>query len=207
MVALARLRAEIGHLPEQPLIDLDAGALAGRIEFAGLAAEILQDRAGLEDRDRPAAGPARIDDRRHAVVGRDRQKLRLELVAARDVERDDAVRQPALLQHDGDFVAVGRRPVIELDRFRPRSPRGRVALLPKPAAVRQPGFASISPCAPLQCSCSASCACHRRLAIIQRCRQAHGRAIAFKARLASAIRHVAPPANARAAGQSRRTSC
>src|SRR5207247_9013399 len=69
VVRLPCLGAEVGHLPEQPLLDLDAAALIPRIEFSGLATEILQDRAGLEDRDRPALGTVVIDDGRHAVVG------------------------------------------------------------------------------------------------------------------------------------------
>src|SRR5581483_9268334 len=71
VVELAGHRAEPAHLPEQPLVDLDAAALIGRIELAGLAAEILQDGAGLEDRNRSSARSVRIDDRRHAVVRRD----------------------------------------------------------------------------------------------------------------------------------------
>src|SRR5215471_6434925 len=115
VVRLPRLGAEIGHLPEQPLVDFDAAALVPRIEFSGLAAEILQNRAGLEDRDRPAVGAVVIDDRRHAVVGRDGQKLRLELVALGDVDRDHGVREGALLEHDRDLPTIGRRPVIEVD--------------------------------------------------------------------------------------------
>jgi len=58
VVRLAGFGAEIGHLPEQPLVDFDATALVARIELSGLAAEILQDGAGLEDRYRLAApGP------------------------------------------------------------------------------------------------------------------------------------------------------
>ena len=64
-------------------------------------------------------GPSWIDDRRHAVVGRDRQKLRLELIALGDVDRDHGVGQPALLEHDRDLPAVRRRPVIEVDRRLP----------------------------------------------------------------------------------------
>src|SRR6266849_3753328 len=74
---LPRLGPQIGHLPIEPLLDLDAAALVPWIESAGLAAEILQDRAGLEDRDRPVARTVVVDDRRHPVVGRDRQELRL----------------------------------------------------------------------------------------------------------------------------------
>src|SRR5262249_58278549 len=69
------------------------------------------------DRDRPAVGAVVIDDRRHAVVGRDGQKLRLELVALGDVDRDHGVREGALLEHDRDLPTIGRRPVIEVDGF------------------------------------------------------------------------------------------
>src|SRR5262249_46610655 len=41
VVGLSRLGTEIGHLPEQPLLDLDPAALVRWIEPAGLAAEIL----------------------------------------------------------------------------------------------------------------------------------------------------------------------
>ena len=81
MVRLPGLGTEIGDLPEQPLVDLDPAAFVLGVEFAGLAAEILQNGAGLEDRDRSAAGTIRIDDRRDAIVGRDREKFPLELIA------------------------------------------------------------------------------------------------------------------------------
>src|SRR6267142_5443733 len=114
-MALAGFGPEIGHLPEQPLIDRDPAAFVGRIELAGLAPEILQDRTGLEDGDATAARAVRIDDRRHAVVGRYFQKVRLELLTLGDVDRDDPVGEPALLQHDRNLPAIGRRPVMEVD--------------------------------------------------------------------------------------------
>src|SRR5262249_3587001 len=49
VIGLARHRSEPTHLPEQPLVDGDAGALVARIELAGLASEILQNGAGFED--------------------------------------------------------------------------------------------------------------------------------------------------------------
>ena len=67
MVRLPRHRPEPAHLPEQPLIDLDARTLVRRIELAGLAPEILQDRAGFEDRNRPAARA--VADRRSPACG------------------------------------------------------------------------------------------------------------------------------------------
>ena len=59
MVHLAGHRAEAAHLPHQPFIDRDALGQRFGQEFAGLLAEIEQDRAGLEDADaacRPALG-------------------------------------------------------------------------------------------------------------------------------------------------------
>ena len=70
MMGLASHRPETADLPEQPLVDLGAAALVGGIELAELAAEILQDRARLEDRDRLAhcrrGGPR---DRRSPACG------------------------------------------------------------------------------------------------------------------------------------------
>ena len=58
-----------------------------------------------------------IDDRRHAVIGIELEELVVELVATPDIERDDVVWKAALFEQDGDFLAVGRRPVIEIDHW------------------------------------------------------------------------------------------
>src|SRR5579871_617066 len=50
VVDLPRHRPQPRHLPEQPAVDARAYALVGRIELAGLAPEVLQDRGGFEDR-------------------------------------------------------------------------------------------------------------------------------------------------------------
>jgi hypothetical protein len=60
-------------LPKQPFIDRNASAFVARIELSGLAAEILQDGAGFENRDRPPAWARRIDNGWNAIVWRDRQ--------------------------------------------------------------------------------------------------------------------------------------
>ncbi len=70
----------------------------------------------FEHRNRPAVGSVGIDDRRHAVVGRDGEKSRLELLACADVDAAHRIRQAALFEHDGDLPPVRSRPVIELDR-------------------------------------------------------------------------------------------
>jgi hypothetical protein len=78
-VHLTGHRPDAAHLPEQPLVNFNARAFVRRIELPGLAAEILQDRTGFEDRDGTPAGTLRIDDRRHAVVRGDLQEVRIEL--------------------------------------------------------------------------------------------------------------------------------
>src|SRR5262249_42193296 len=95
VVGLARHRPETAHLPQQPLVDGDPGALIARVKTTSLAAEILQYGAGLEHRDWPPAGPVRIKDCRYPIVRRDRQKLRRELLALRNVDRAYDVGQPA----------------------------------------------------------------------------------------------------------------
>src|SRR5215204_6436913 len=56
-----------------------------------------------------------IDHRGNAVVGRDRQKLRLELFALADVDRKDLVGKPGLFEEHRDLVAVRRSPVMKVD--------------------------------------------------------------------------------------------
>ena len=57
-----------------------------------------------------------VDNRRDLVVGRDLQKLRLELVSLPDIDEVRLVGQAALLQHDGDFPAIRRGPVVKINR-------------------------------------------------------------------------------------------
>jgi hypothetical protein len=56
-----------------------------------------------------------IDHRGNAVVRRDREKLRLELFALADLDRENLVFQPALFEEHRDLVAVRRGPVMEVD--------------------------------------------------------------------------------------------
>src|ERR1043165_664295 len=85
VIGLARHGAEASHLPEQPFLHLDALTLIGGIELPGFAAQVLKDRAGSKDRNRPSARAIGIDDGWNAVVGRDAEKLRPELLATADV--------------------------------------------------------------------------------------------------------------------------
>ena len=69
VVHLPRHRSEAAHLPHQPFIDRDPIDQGLGQEFAGLLAEIEQDRAGLEYADGLATRTIRIDDRGNLVVG------------------------------------------------------------------------------------------------------------------------------------------
>src|SRR4051794_14510016 len=92
-----------------------------------------QDGTGLKHRNRFAVCVV-INNGRHAAVWADGQELGLELVAASNVDRDQLVREAALLQHDGDLPAVWRRPVVEVDhalplRSEPIAPSARSATI------------------------------------------------------------------------------
>src|SRR5262249_14874477 len=56
-----------------------------------------------------------VDQRRDAVVGRDREKFRLELLALADVHRNDLVLEPRFLEEHRDLVAIRRGPIMQLD--------------------------------------------------------------------------------------------
>src|SRR6185437_5610420 len=74
----------------------------------------------LEDADGLAAvGGRMVDDRGDAVVRRDREERRLELLALADVHRMDLVLEPGLLEEERDLVAVGRGPVMKVDHRAP----------------------------------------------------------------------------------------
>ena len=51
---------------------------------------------------------------RHARVWVNRQKLLSELITLADVAFDHAVVEPTLFELNGDFFAVGRRPVVKI---------------------------------------------------------------------------------------------
>ena len=60
-----------------------------------------------------------IEDRRDAVVRRDRQKIRLELLAFADIDRNDVIFQSGFLEENRDFMAVRRGPIIDVDHDEP----------------------------------------------------------------------------------------
>src|SRR6476620_11329946 len=59
---LAEHRTDAAHLEHHPLDRLVATRRIGRNELAGLVGEIEQDRARLEQRQRPAARAVRVED-------------------------------------------------------------------------------------------------------------------------------------------------
>src|SRR5207302_6270206 len=119
MVRLPQHRANVPHLEHGPLHHLPAIAQVLRQELAGLGGEVEQHRARLGERERFSARSFLVDHRRDLVVRRDGEKLGLELVAGADVDGVDAVREPGLLEHDVDLVAVRGRPGIEVDHGLP----------------------------------------------------------------------------------------
>ena len=122
VVVLAEHRPGAAHLEHHPL---QAGITPHRISrdqlASGLLGQIDQDGSRLEQLQRIAVRSLGIDDHGNAVVRRDREEFRPELVALADVDRDDLVGQRQFLQRDMLLVAVGCRPGPNLDHlFLPR---------------------------------------------------------------------------------------
>src|SRR5260370_40906093 len=114
MAQLAGHRAEIADLPEQPFEALFAAAPDLRHEAPGLFREVDKDCTRVDERRRTVRRIV-LNNRWHAVVGANRQKFRLELVAAADIDRDHTIFEAAFLEHDCDLPAIWRRPIIKVD--------------------------------------------------------------------------------------------
>jgi hypothetical protein len=115
----AGLRPLVGHLPHDPLNGFVTAAQIGRQEAAVLLRQVHHDRPALEHAHRvPATWRVVIDQGRHAIVRRDSQEFRLELVAAADMAGDDPIGDFQLLQEDGHLLAVWRRPIVQVDHDR-----------------------------------------------------------------------------------------
>ena len=111
---LTEYRPDERHLEMQPLDRLPAPRRIGRNELAGFLREVLQDRAGLEQRERFAARTVRIDDRRNFSIGIKRKKFRRFLIVLAEVDEVRLIRQPDLLQQDRDFHAIRRTQRVQL---------------------------------------------------------------------------------------------
>jgi hypothetical protein len=76
----------------------------------------FHDRTRFEDADRRAAAFWRtVDQHRHAMIGVDLQKIRFELIAASDVAGNDFVLDTELFEQNRDFLAVWRRPKVDIE--------------------------------------------------------------------------------------------
>ncbi|MNN95403.1 hypothetical protein D3C81_2142010 [compost metagenome] len=77
-----------------------------------------------------------IDDGRDAVVRGDFQKVRLKLLTLADVDRVHVVRQAGFFEKQGDLVAVGGGPVIQVDHGELQSRNGLACGQQTPASGR-----------------------------------------------------------------------
>src|SRR5205085_3815115 len=91
-------------------------------EFAGLLAEIDQDRAGFENADRLAAWTIAVEDCRDLAVRADLDEFRLELFAFADGDRLHGIGQAHFLERDADLAAVRGPPGPQFDAHRRSSP-------------------------------------------------------------------------------------
>ncbi len=120
MVRLAEHRPDAAHLEHEPLQSDPLAAIGLRQEATShFRRKIDEDRARLEQRQRLAVGTLRIDDRRNAVVRIDGEEFRLELLIRADIHRLHAVRQAALLEHDGYLAPVRRAPCVQINHCGP----------------------------------------------------------------------------------------
>src|SRR5208282_1157095 len=110
MMRLTEHRSYPAHLKHEPFDRLDPCNRIARHHLAGLFGEIDQNGAGFENLERPAAGSIAIDDRRNLGIRIDGDVVGLELIALADMDRMNVIRQPYLLEHDGDLFAVRRAP-------------------------------------------------------------------------------------------------
>src|SRR3954469_25612837 len=142
VMSLAEHRSHMAHLRHHPLHHLPALLHVLRQEFSRLGREIKEHRARLGEHEGLAVRPLLVVHRRDLVVRREGEEFGLELLARADVDRMHAVLELALLEHDVDFVSVGRRPGVEVDHsFTSCFPK----FLPARRSIRPRGAFS-SPC-------------------------------------------------------------
>src|SRR5207248_4039141 len=80
-----------------------------------------------------------IDDHWHSMIGIHAQEFRVELIPTLDVHRDDLVGKATFLEQDGDLLAIGRRPIMDVDHDAfPRSCKYRRALFDRAALASAP---------------------------------------------------------------------
>src|SRR3984893_14231745 len=116
MMILTCHGSKAAHLPEHPLQGVDSAPQVLGNESLGLVRQIQQYGPGFENGYRRAALHRRlIDDGRHPGFRRDGKEFGAELFARADVHRDDGVWHAGLFEKKSDLVAVGGRPIIQVD--------------------------------------------------------------------------------------------
>ena len=111
---LTKHRPDAAHLEHQPLDRLVALRRVLRQELPRFFGQVDQNRAGLEQRQRLAAGAIGVEDGRNLVVGVEREKFRRHLVMGLEADQMRLVRQAGFLQHDRHLDAVGRGQRVKL---------------------------------------------------------------------------------------------
>src|ERR1700730_2964649 len=116
MMVLAGHRAKAADLPEEPFERFHPAAQIRREKSPGFLGEIDEDRAGFENgQGRATVARIVVNDCRNAVIGRYRQKFRLELVPPAEIDRMDRVGGPRLFQEERDFMSIGGGSIIQVD--------------------------------------------------------------------------------------------
>ena len=109
---LAGIRTDAGGDEHQPRKQLAAQLVAlRRHEFAGLLAEVKQDRVAVEH------GHVAVDNRRHLGIRIDRQKFRLVLLAFAGVDRNGLIGESGFFQKERHLGRVGRAAKVELQHL------------------------------------------------------------------------------------------
>src|SRR5204862_3141886 len=115
MMDLPGNRPEATVLEHQPFQHRDTRLQIARPELAGLFAKVDEDRAGLEDADRPAIGTVGVDDRRDLAVRAYLQESRLPLLALANVDDPHRIGQPHLLERHAYLATVRRIERVQLN--------------------------------------------------------------------------------------------
>src|SRR5208283_3112672 len=116
MMVLAGHWAKAANLPEKPFERRDPPAQIPWQKFTRLFGKIEEDGARFENRHRGATvAGILINDRWNAIIGRNRQKFRLELVPSAEVDRMDRVGKSRLFEEQSDLVPVRGGPIKQVD--------------------------------------------------------------------------------------------
>jgi hypothetical protein len=116
VVVLAQHWPQAAHLPVEPLEHVGAIAQFRRQKLPGLLGQVLQNGPRLKHTQGLATvGGFVVNDGGNAVVGGNGEKIWGKLFALANVDGLEAVGQGGLFEKNGDLVAVGGRPVVQVD--------------------------------------------------------------------------------------------